>query len=283
MRQRLDGVLKWLAVLVVLAPPVVLATATGGALTRHWAGVELVGLDPDRFTVPEPVPEPSIELLQRAQRAAQGAPADLSHPWYEADTGEVVVTVVTPAGRAIAGRFTAAVPWRVEQVPHSWELLDQVRQGATDLGPQVVMTEVDARHNRVLLTASSMGHGMFVSLAGYGDAVAVRYEPLLATSRPADDTVPDDTVPDDTRTGFAGAWRRLDPVSTALVLITGFPLWIATVLAGAAIGRLDPPAALHRRRLRPGGARSGLAGRLRLRRHRTRRDRNRRRGAGRPG
>jgi hypothetical protein len=169
------------------------AAATPGAAVNPGT---TAGPTPDDTTVavldaappvPEPLPENLAGALDRADRFSAAHPDDLSFPWVDRTRGEVILSAVTPTGRALAASFSAGVPMRIEAVRHSRSYLKQILDSAVgthdQLGVTVWATLPDAANNRVILEVTSLPRPFLTQLAAAYNpsAIALVVAPWPAT------------------------------------------------------------------------------------------------------
>lgn len=128
-------------------------------------------------TVSEPLPDNLARTLNRAEFLSAAHPDDLSFPWVDRIRGELVITVVSAAGREQAASFQADIPVRIESVRHSRSYLKHIMDSA--VGPRgraavtVWSTFPDAANNRVILQVTSLPRPFLTQLARAYDPSAV--------------------------------------------------------------------------------------------------------------
>jgi hypothetical protein len=111
---------------------------------------------------------------------------DLGYPWFEASTGELVLSAVTPRGRELIEAAAITVPYRIRDVGHGATELRHIQDDATFLRSHgvpdaqlIYATIPDQRDNRTLIVISAMSRPLLEALAELypPDAVAVRVNP----------------------------------------------------------------------------------------------------------
>ncbi len=228
-RTGLSAAATVVALAVVVPVSVVLATFAG-LEPRHWTGVALVGVElpgvrPDIVAPPESA---SI-LLHSAAVQDEHDTGDLAPSYWDANSGQVVLAAVTDAGVAQRRNLgeSSGTAYRIESRPNSAQQLNATMHAAVPTADRSAhMSEVDARHNRVVLHVDRLGHPLFAELAtGFGGervaVVAAPFAPLVyIDERPADEP---------------SWWSRADPPGTWLTLATGFPWYLASSMAVAAL------------------------------------------------
>jgi hypothetical protein len=218
-------------VALAIVVPVSVALATfAGLEPRHWTGVALVGLElpgvrPD-IVVP---PESASILLHSAAVQDDHDTGDLAPSYWDANSGQVVLAAVTDAGVAERRNLgeSSGTPYRIEFRPNSARELYATMHAAVPTSDRSAhMSKVDAERNRVVLHVDRLGHPLFAELArGFGGekvaVVAAPFAPLVYIGeRPADEP---------------SWWSRSDPPGTWLTLATGFPWYLASSMAVAAL------------------------------------------------
>lgn len=127
--------------------------------------------------VPEPLPENLARTLNRAEFLSATHPDDLSFPWVDRIRGELVITVVSTAGREQAASFQADIPVRVQKVRHSRRYLKHIMDSATGTRDRAAVTVwstfPDAANNRVILQVTSLPRPFLTQLARAYDPSAL--------------------------------------------------------------------------------------------------------------
>ena len=233
------------AVLAVAVPLWVLVAATVGLQPTHWSGTHLAAFEvlPFRPHGDAP-PEPARVLLSQARDQEEGS-TDLAPSYWDADARQVVLGATTEAG--VAQRRTlgesSGTAYRIETRAHSAKELQVDMDEITSwVGYGVLMSSVDAEHNRAVLTTTRLSHGFFASLAGrYGDAAEIRYSPTMAPGSTQEIVIgaPERSVIE----------NRKDPLGSWFTLATGFPWYLGTALVLGAAWWLLP--LVRRRRTIP--------------------------------
>jgi len=103
----------------------------------------------------------------------------------------------------------------------------------------VHMTGPDPCHDRLEVMVPSLDHATLFALSKYGDALAVRLDPYWSCCDELQAAVPTSTKAD--ANVAAGSYRILpfwlsheDPVGTWFTLLTGFPLYLGSVVGALA-------------------------------------------------
>jgi hypothetical protein len=185
--------LTWIAVSIV--------ACTGPAGTRPAASpsssVQATGIL--LVNVGEPVQaRPSSEVvaqaLSDAMVLAEANGDDLGYPWLDPATGELVLSVVTPHGRELAGAAGITVPHRTRDVLHGVAELRRIQDDVTFLrsrgvsGSELIYATIpDHRDNRALIVISATSTSLLEYLAAHypADALAVEVDPAGAGGAPA--------------------------------------------------------------------------------------------------
>jgi hypothetical protein len=128
-------------------------------------------------------------VMSNAQVMADNNGDDLGYPWFDATTGELVLSVVTPHGRELIETAGITAPHRVRVVAHGAGLLRRIQDDATFLRTQgvpgaelIYQTVPDWRDNRAMIVISAMSQPLVDALtARYpADALAVQVNPAGA-------------------------------------------------------------------------------------------------------
>jgi hypothetical protein len=128
-------------------------------------------------------------VLSQALVQAENNGVDLGYPWFDATTGEIVLSVVTPRGRELIDAARLTVPFRIRSVAHGAGLLQHIQDDATFLRTQgvpgaelIYQTVPDWRDNRAMIVISAPSQPLLDALtARYpADALAVQVNPAGA-------------------------------------------------------------------------------------------------------
>jgi hypothetical protein len=147
-------------------------------------GILLVAVGEQTQAAP-PTEELKVAFSQ-AQELAEANGADLGYPWFDASTGELVLSAVTPRGRALLEAAAITAPHRIRDVGHGATELRHIQDDATFLRSRgvpdaqlIYATSPDHRDNRTLIVISAMSRPLLEALAGRypPDALAVRVNP----------------------------------------------------------------------------------------------------------
>jgi hypothetical protein len=132
---------------------------------------------------------PTEELkvaFSEAFELAEANGADLGYPWFDASTGELVLSAVTPRGREIVEAAAITVPYRIRDVGHGATELRHIQDDVTFLRSRgqpdaqlIYATSPDHRDNRTLIVISAMSRPLLDALAQLypPDTLAVRVNP----------------------------------------------------------------------------------------------------------
>jgi hypothetical protein len=128
-------------------------------------------------------------VMSQAMVLAENNGNDLGYPWFDATTGELVLSVVTPHGRELIDGAGITAPHRIRVVAHGAGLLRQIQDDATFLRTQgvpgaelIYSTVPDWRDNRAMIVISAPSQPLLDALtARYpADALAVQVDPAHA-------------------------------------------------------------------------------------------------------
>jgi hypothetical protein len=128
-------------------------------------------------------------LLSQALVLAENNGNDLGYPWFDATTGEIVLSVVTPRGRELIDGAAINAPHRIRSVAHGAGMLQHIQDDATFLRTQgvpgselIYQTVPDWRDNRAMIVISAPSQPLLDALtARYpADALAVQVNPAGA-------------------------------------------------------------------------------------------------------
>jgi hypothetical protein len=120
------------------------------------------------------------------QQLAEANGADLGYPWFDAETGEMVLSAVTLRGRDLIEAAGITTPHRIRSVTHGVAELEHIKNDITFLGAQgvadaglIYITAPDWRDNRTLIGMKSISEQLLAALtARYpADALAVEVDP----------------------------------------------------------------------------------------------------------
>jgi hypothetical protein len=151
------------------------------------AGILLV--EPGENVQAAPPTEELKQLMSDALVLAENHGADLGYPWYDAVTGELVLSVVTPKGRTLIDGAGITAPYRIRAVAHGATELQRIQDDATFLRAQgvsgaelIYATFPDYRDNRAVIVISAASQPLLEALtARYpADALAVQVKPIGA-------------------------------------------------------------------------------------------------------
>lgn len=122
-------------------------------------------------------------VMSSLQVLAENHGDDLGYPWYDAVTGELVLSVVTPQGRTLIEGERISAPYRIRSVAHGAAELRRIQDDATSLrgqgvpGAELIYSTVpDWRDNRAMIVISAASQPLLDALiARYpADALAVQ-------------------------------------------------------------------------------------------------------------
>lgn len=128
-------------------------------------------------------------VMSNAQVLAENHGDDLGYPWFDATTGELVLSVVTPRGRDLIDAARITAPFRIRVVAHGAGVLRRIQDDATFLSAQgvpgaelIYSTVPDWRDNRAMIVISAASQPLLDALiARYPpDALAVQVNPAGA-------------------------------------------------------------------------------------------------------
>ncbi len=132
---------------------------------------------------------PTEELkiaLSNALVLAENHGVDLGYPTFDATTGELVLSVVTPNGRSLIEGAGITAPYRIRSVAHGATELQRITDDVTTLrakgvpGAELIYATVpDYRDNRVMIVISAASQPLVDALAARypADAIAVQVDP----------------------------------------------------------------------------------------------------------
>jgi hypothetical protein len=125
-------------------------------------------------------------LFFQMQQLAEANGTDLGYPWFDAATGEMVLSAVTPRGRDLIDAAGITTPHRIRSVTHGVDELEHIKNDLTLLGAQgvadgglIYITAPDWRDNRTLVGMTSMSQRLLDALMDRypADALAVEVDP----------------------------------------------------------------------------------------------------------
>ena len=176
--------------LVALACWFTLVTAACAAAPTPSATVDPAGIlfiEPGEKVQAGPPTEELKVVMSNLQVLAENHGADLGYPWYDATTGELVLSVVTPRGRELIDGARITAPYRIRSVAHGAAELRRIQDDATFLRAQgvpgaelIYSTVPDWRDNRAMIVISAPSQPLLDALtARYpADALAVQVKPI---------------------------------------------------------------------------------------------------------
>jgi hypothetical protein len=118
---------------------------------------------------------PPTEDLKRVfsemQQLAEANGDDLGYPWFDAATGEIVLSAVTPKGRNLIEAAGLTAPFRIRSVAHGAAELRRIQDDVTFLGAQgvpgadvIFETVPDWRDNRAMIGIRSLSEPLLGAL-----------------------------------------------------------------------------------------------------------------------
>jgi len=140
-----------------------------------------------------PPTEEFAVAISRAMELAEANGDDLGYPWLDPTSGELVLSVVTPHGRALVEAASIAVPHTTRDVSHGAAELRRIQDDVTFLHSRgvpdsalIYATSPDQRDNRALIVISAMSPSLLGYLAAHypADALAVEVDPAGAGGAP---------------------------------------------------------------------------------------------------
>jgi hypothetical protein len=159
------------------------ATPTPSA-TANPAGILFI--QPGERVQAGPPTEELKVVMSNALVLAEDHGDDLGYPWFDATTGELVLSVVTPRGRELIDGAGITAPHRIRSVAHGTAELRRIQDDATFLRAQgvpgaelIYSTVPDWRDNRALIVITATSQPLLDALtARYpADALAVQVKP----------------------------------------------------------------------------------------------------------
>ena len=146
----------------------------------------ILAVQPDERVQTAPPTEEGKMLFSQLQQLADSNGADLGYPWFDASTGQLVLSAVTPRGRQLIDGAGIGVPYRIRSVTHGAAELERIKDDATLLrghgvpGAELIYSTVpDCRDNRALIVISASSQPLLDALAARypADALAVQVNP----------------------------------------------------------------------------------------------------------
>ena len=183
-RRRQAATVGWIAVVVAAAA---CAPAPTPSATAEPAGILVI--QPGENVQAGPPTEELKVVMSNALVLAENHGDDLGYPWFDAATGEIVLSAVTPRGRELIEGSGITAPHRIRSVAHGAGELRRIQDDATFLGAQgvpgaelIFSTVPDWRDNRALIVISAASQPLLDALtARYpSDALAVQVNPTGA-------------------------------------------------------------------------------------------------------
>jgi hypothetical protein len=175
------------AVLLAIAAFLVVACSDSTPPSASVGPAGILLLQPDERVQIGPPTEQGKQLMSDLLVLAQSHGDDLGYPAYDAATGEIVVSVVTPRGRDLITGAQITSPYRVRSVAHGVALLERIKDDATLLRGQgvpgaelIYETFPDYRDNRATIVISAPSQPLLDALAARypADAIAVQVTPI---------------------------------------------------------------------------------------------------------
>lgn len=178
-RLRLVAYACWVAAVTAAC-----ATAPTPSPSLDAAGILFV--EPGERVQAGPPTEELKVVMSNLQVLAEDHGDDLGYPWFDATTGELVLSVVTSRGRELIDGAGITAPYRIRSVVHGTAELRRIQDDATFLRAQgvpgaelIYSTVPDWRDNRALIVISATSQPLLDALtARYpADALAVQVKP----------------------------------------------------------------------------------------------------------
>lgn len=162
-----------------------------GSEQQHSSGLVLVASD---SATPGVLSEKILAVLNDALILVDDNPNEFGYPWFDRQSGQLVLDFVTNSGRDLASNFASqhtvsGVSVILRSVSRTYAELERIKDDSTHLNEAVVpdfeliyMTEPDAQHNRIIITIDRLSDKLLNGLAArYGtDAIAIRHQPRQA-------------------------------------------------------------------------------------------------------
>lgn len=151
--------------------------------------MEILLIQPGEQVQTGPPTEKLKVVMSDALVLAQNHGDDLGYPTYDATTGEIVLSVVTPHGGELIASAAISAPHRIRSVTHGVAELQRIQDDAISLRTQggpgaglIYATGPDYRDNRALIVMSAANQTLLDALAARypADALAVQVKPIGA-------------------------------------------------------------------------------------------------------
>ena len=133
---------------------------------------EILSVEPGESVQAAPPTEELKVAFSDAQLLAEANGNDLGYPWFDASTGELVLSAVTQRGRELIDRAGITAPHRIRSVTHGAGELRRIQDDATFLRSQgvpgaelIYETLPDHRDNRTLLVIRARSDPLLEALA----------------------------------------------------------------------------------------------------------------------
>lgn len=182
-RHRLRAISYAWCVATVAAACTAAPTPTPSA-TANPAGILLVA--PGEQVQAGPPTEELKVVMSSALVLAEANGNDLGYPWFDAATGELVLSAVTPRGLQLIAGAGIAARYRIRTVAHGTAELQRIQDDATLLRGQgvpgaelIYATVPDWRDNRAMIVISAPSQPLLDALIACwpADALAVQVKP----------------------------------------------------------------------------------------------------------
>ena len=181
-RLRLVAAVCWLALVAAACTSTPTPSASVGP-------PGILFIEPGEKVQAGPPTEQLKVVLSQLLVLAENHGDDLGYPWFDATTGELVLSVVTPRGRELIAGAGITAPYRIRSVAHGAGVLQRIQDDATFLRTQgvpgaelIYSTVPDWRDNRAMIVISAPSQPLLDALtARYpADALAVQVNPAGA-------------------------------------------------------------------------------------------------------
>ena len=191
----LNGAARLVA-LAALVAPVACSPPTPTAVPVPTSTVDATGIlivDVEDQVQAGPVSRRLADPYSAAMQLAETNGDDLGYVWVDPETEELVLSAVTPRGRALIDAAGIEVPYRVRDVQFGASLLRQIQDEAPFLNSRgvpgaehIFMTLPDHRDNRTLIVISEMSRPLLDALAEIypAGAIAVQVDPTFVGGGP---------------------------------------------------------------------------------------------------
>ena len=252
MRRRLLLIASTAVALAAAIPLSVIATVAMGISVLHWSGVKLTEISWSPSGVNDrllPVNYPAADINRVGTLVTQHS--DMFNQ-FSYDGHAIIVHAVTDEAERLARQTLAdyPLPWRVDRVRYSEQLLSAVVQSAFDnvrrdgyLDTRIVGFDDSVDRDCVMILAVRIDNELFARLANFRDTVCVVYAPNLIVATQDSGGPPGSAY-------AAGFWDPATLPGAYWVLLTGFPLHIGAMLLLAALVWTVPWLVRRRRRTR---------------------------------